>query len=54
VNIKEFGIKVKIVGDDSLGYIVRRLDASAYEIMTEDGVTVILSPQQFKEIKNEC
>lgn len=48
---KKYGVMVE-TKDGSIGYIVRRLDADSYEIVVSDEV-VILSPKEFKEIKNE-
>jgi hypothetical protein len=47
------GVRVKINEEESLGYIVRRLDAESYEIATDDDRVLILSPNQFKETKSE-
>jgi hypothetical protein len=40
--------------DGLLGYIVRRLNAECYEIsLTDKEETVILSPKEFDELKQE-
>lgn len=49
---KEFGIRIKLE-DGVEGVIVRRLDASSYEIYTDDGRTLIMPPEKFKEIDRE-
>lgn len=49
---KEFGIRVELE-DGVKGVIVRRLDASLYEIYVDDGRTLIIPPEKFKEIGRE-
>lgn len=48
---KKYGVMVE-TKDGSVGYIVRRLNADSYEIAVSDEV-VILSPKEFREIKDE-
>ena len=51
--MKRFGVRVKLFDEEMLGYIIRRLNASAYEIHTDDDRTIVLSPEEFKEIDDE-
>lgn len=48
---RKYGVMVE-TKDGSVGYIIRRLNADSYEIVISDEL-VILSPNEFKEIKNE-
>lgn len=46
-----YGIKVKIKDSEQYGFIVRRLNAQAYEIGLENSdEVVILSPEEFIEV----
>lgn len=47
------GVEVNIIASGKRGLILKRLDAHSYEVLKEDGETVVLSPNEFKEIKNE-
>jgi hypothetical protein len=48
--VDNLGVKV-ILEDNSVGVIVRRLNAETYEILLENDELVILSPKEFKEVK---
>lgn len=48
--MENLGVKV-ILKDDSVGVIVRRLNAENYEILLENNELVILSPKEFEEVK---
>lgn len=48
--MEDIGVKV-ILEDNSIGVIVRRLNAENYEILLKNNELVILSPKEFKEVK---
>jgi len=50
---KDYGVKVRLTKEGCCGHIVRRLNAAAYEIVTEDERVLILEPEEFEEIKKE-
>lgn len=51
--MKKFAVRVRLTEEDGSGYIIRRLDASSYEILTDDGRTMVIAPEQFEEVEDE-
>jgi hypothetical protein len=51
--MRNFGVKVRLLEEQCYGYIVRRLNAVTYEIITEDDRLFTLSPDEFKELEPE-
>lgn len=51
--MRNFGVKVRLIEKNCFGYIIRRLNADAYEIATEDDVVLVLSPEEFEEIDSK-
>lgn len=49
----KWGVRVKTTEDSIFGWIIRRIDASSYEIFLDNGKTVTLSPEEFKELRDE-
>jgi len=47
--MKDYGVKVRLIKEACYGYITRRFNAEAYEIVTEDDRVFVLSPKEFEE-----
>jgi hypothetical protein len=52
--LKNTGVKIKVNDGGDHGYLLRRLNADAYEVWLEQkGILVVLSPKEFVEVENE-